>query len=157
MKMEIKRQLKTLNVLYVSILGILSVGALFVVIMVFNTGEIPIFNAGDVSLIKSVAIMALLVGIPVSHIFFYKKIKHINANLSVLKKIELYKFAFLVRISVLEAIGFLGLIGYWVSADKSFLYMFGVVFVLFLIHAPTKNKLMNDLKFTQEEESEILE
>ncbi len=156
MKMEIKKQLKTLNLLYILILGVLSVGALFVVIMVYKAGEIAIFNEEDVSLIKTIVIIALLVGIPVSHIFFFKKIKHINPNLSVIKKIELYKTAFLVRITVLESIGVLGLIGYWVSADKSFLYMFGVVFILFLVHAPTKSKLINDLNFTEEEENEIL-
>ncbi len=156
MKLEVKKQLKQLNMLYILILGILSIGALFVVIMVFKTGNIPIFDAEDVSLIKAIVIIALLVGIPVSHIFFLKKLKHISPKLSVVNKIQYYKTAFIVRISVLEAIGVLGLIGYWVSADKSFLYMFGVVFILFLVHAPTKNKLLNDLKLSEAEEEEIL-
>ncbi len=155
-KPEVNRKFKTLNLIYVAILASLSIAAIFSVIMVFKSGAMPVFGTGDNDLIKSIVIIALLVGIPVSHIFFYKKVKHIDKSLPVLQKMAMYQTAFIVRVSMLEGIGLLALIGYLISADKSFLYMFGVIFILFIIHAPTRNKLSSDLDLTEEEEEEIL-
>jgi hypothetical protein len=155
MQADIKKQFKTLNLIYVAILGSLSVAAIFSVVYIFKSGALPVFDAENQAVIKSIVIIAILVGIPISHIFFYKKIKHIDSSLAIIVKMKLYQTAFMIRIAMLEAIGLLAMIGYLVTADKSFLYMFGVVFVLFLIHAPTRSKLINDLNLTEEEEGEF--
>ena len=152
MQADIKKQFKTLNILYAAILVSISLAALFTVFFVFRSGHLPIFDAEHQALIKTVVIISLLVGIPVSHIFFYKKIKHINPDIQVVNKLRFYQTAFIVRVAMLEAIGLIALIGYLVTADKSFLYMFAVVFILFMIHAPTKNKLCSDLNLSEQEE-----
>ncbi len=152
MQPELKSQFKTLNLIYIAILISMSIAAIASVFIVFKLGQLPIFNADNQAVIKSIVVIALLAGIPVSHIFFFKKIKHIDNSISLLSKIRMYRSAFIVRIAMLEGIGILASIGYLVSADKSFLYMFGVVFILFIIHAPTKNRISNDLSLTDEEE-----
>lgn len=156
MELTIKKQFKTLNIIYLAILISMSVIAIFSVIYTFKSGALPVFGEKDQSYLKSIVIIALLIGIPVSHIFYHKKIKHIDASLPLNKKITMFRPAFIVRIVMLEAIGLLAIIGYLTTADKSFLYMFGVVFVLYIIHAPTKQRLINDLEMTQEEEDELL-
>jgi len=156
MQEDIKKLFKNVNLLYVAILGTMSVAAVLGVVFVFKLGALPVFDESEQSLIKSIVIIALLTGIPVSHIFFYKKIKHISPDLSLVKKINMYKVAFIVRVALLEAIGLIAMIGYLVSADNSFLYMFGVVFVLFIIHAPTKAKISSDLSLSEEEEELFL-
>ena len=155
MEIKIKKQFRGLNLLYLAILGLMSIAVVLSVVMVYKAGAIPVFASEELGTIKAIVIIALLVGIPVSHIFYYKKIKHINPKLQLAQKISMFKTAFIVRISVLEAIGLLAIIGYFVTADKSFLYMFGVVFVLFIIHAPTKQRISNDLELSEEEDEEL--
>ena len=144
-----------MNLLYLVILGSMSVAAIFSVFMVYKAGAIPVFESNELNAIKSMVVIALLVGIPVSHIFYHKKIKHINPELPLHTKLIMFQTAFIVRVAVLEAIGLLATIGYFVTADKSFLYMFGVVFVLFIIHAPTRQRISTDLDLS-EEEGELL-
>lgn len=155
MQADIKRQFKILNLIYATILGTLSLAAVFSVVFIFKAGFLPVFDADNQAIIKTVIIISLLFGIPVSHVFFYKKIKNIKPSLNIVVKMKMYRLAFMVRIAMLEAIGLLALIGYLVTADKSFLYMFGVVFILFLVHAPTRNKLINDLNLAETEEEEF--
>ncbi len=152
---KIKKQFRNLNIIYLVILGTLSIAALTSVIIVYNVGAIAVFDHQSINIVKSVVIIALLVGIPVSHVFFHKKIKHIDRSLGLSTKITFFQTAFIVRIAMLEGIGLLGIIGYFTTADKSFLYMFGVVFILFIIHAPTKQRISSDLELS-EEEGELL-
>ncbi|TLX76109.1 hypothetical protein E9993_07815 [Labilibacter sediminis] len=156
MDSSIKKQIKTLNIIYLAILISMSAALIFSLVFIYKSGAIPVFGADDQGFIKSMVIIALLVGIPVSHIFFHKKVKHINSDLPLSKKVAMFQTAFIVRIAMLEAIGLLAVIGYLVAADKSFLYMFGVVFVLFIIHAPTKQRICGDLELSEEEENQIL-
>jgi len=137
------------------ILGSMSMAAILTMYLVFKVGGIHIFEADDSDMIKSVVIIALLVGIPVSHIFYHKKIKHINESLKLSQKISMFRVAFIVRIVMLEGIGLLTTIAYLITADKSFLYMFGVVFILFIIHAPTRQRLSNDLELSEEDKEAL--
>ncbi len=156
MQPELKNQFKTINIIYATILVSMSIAAIISVVLVYKMGTIPVFAPEDQAVIKTIVIIALLVGIPVSHIFFFKKIKHIDTSLSILDKIKMYQTAFISRIAILEGIGILAAISYLITADKSFLYMFGVVFILFLIHAPTKSRISNDLNFTEEDEESFI-
>ncbi len=155
MNSNIKKQFKRLHTIYIIILGSLSIAALLSVYMVFKMGILPVFDAETLNLLKTVVILALLIGIPVGHIFYFKKIKHIDKALELGKKLTMFQFAFIVRIALLEGIGLLIMMAYLVAADKSFLYMFAVVFVLFIIHAPTKHRIANDMDLT-DEETELL-
>lgn len=151
MNSNIKKQFKRLHTIYILVLGFLSIAALLSVYMVFKMGMLPVFDAQTLSLLKTVVIMALLIGIPVGHIFYFKKIKHIDKALDLGKKLAMFQLAFIVRIALLEGIGLLTMMAYLVAADKSFLYMFAVVFVLFIIHAPTKHRIISDMELTDEE------
>ncbi|WP_235207922.1 hypothetical protein [Saccharicrinis fermentans] len=137
------------------ILGSMSMAAVLTMYLVFKTGGIHIFEPDSLNMIKSLVIIALLVGIPVSHIFYHKKIKHINESLKLAQKIAMFRVAFIVRIVMLEGIGLLSTIGYLVTADKSFLYMFGVVFILFIIHAPTRQRISSDLALSEEDKEAL--
>ncbi len=152
MDTNIKKQFRGLHFIYMVILGSMSIATILTVYIVFKVGAIAVFEMDSVNVIKSIVIMALLVGIPVSHIFYHKKTKHIDSTLRLSSKIAMFRTAFVVRIAMLEGIGLLTIIGYLVTADKSFLYMFVVVFVLFLIHAPTKQRICNDLELSEEDE-----
>lgn len=156
MQKNIKNIFKQINFIYIAILSTKSVVAIVGVLLVYKLGALPVFDNSMQDLIKSIVVLALLIGIPVSHIFFHKRIKHINVDLPLAKKIQMYRSAFIVRIALLEAIGVIAMIGYIVSGDNSFLYMFGVVFVLFIIHAPTKVKIINELSLTEEEEADFV-
>lgn len=155
MDIKIKQQYKGLNLIYLIILGSMSAAAILAVYFVFKAGALSIYEFDEQNIIKSVIIIALLVGIPVGHIFYQKKMKHINVDLNLGKKINMFKTAFIIRIAMLEGIGLLTLIGYLITGDKSFLYMFAVVFILFIIHAPTRQRIISDLELSDEEQEQL--
>ncbi len=149
---EIKSQRRVLTIIYIAILIGLTFVALFGMFYVKSHGAVNVFEEQSNYMIKSIVVLALLVGIPVSHLFYNKKIKHINEEWPLKNKLNHFKTAFIVRIVMLEAIAVLSVVAYLLNADKSFLYMFGVIFVLFIIHAPTKNRIVTDLQLTEEEQ-----
>ncbi len=152
METEIKKKLKLLNVIYLVIMGTMSIAALASVYLVYKIGALSVFDDQTINMLKSLVIIALLAGIPVSHIFYHKKIKHIDAELPLLKKLNMFQIAFVVRIAMLEGIGLLTAICYLIAADNSFLYMFGVVFILFIIHAPTRQRISTDLNLIEDDD-----
>ena len=151
MNLNIKKQFRGLNIIYIAVLGSLSLATLLSIYMVFKMGPISIFDDEGLHFLKGLVIMALLVGIPVGHIFYFNKIKHINKDLQLGKKLAMFQLAFIVRIVLLEGIGLLAMIAYLVTADKAFLYMFAVVFILFIIHAPTKQRIISDMQLRDDE------
>ncbi len=149
---DTKAQKKSLNLIYIAIMIGLTFIALFGMFYVKSHGAVNAFSEESNYAIKSIVVLALLVGIPVSHLFYHKKIKHINEEWPLINKLRHFRTAFIVRIVMLEAIAVLSIVAYLLNADSSFLYMFGVVFVLFIIHAPTKNRITTDLQLTEEEQ-----
>lgn len=150
-----KKQRTKLNLIYIAIMSGLTIMAIFAMYFVRANGPVQVFSPDSNYTIKTLVIMALLIGVPVSHLFYHKKIKHISSEWELTRRIKHFRIAFIVRIAVLESLGLLFIIAYLLNADKSFMYMFGVIFVLFIIHAPTKNRIATDLELDEEEQIKL--
>ncbi|WP_075601938.1 hypothetical protein [Saccharicrinis aurantiacus] len=150
-----KKQRTTLNLIYIAIMSALTLMAIFAMYFVRANGAVEAFSPDSNYTIKTMVIMALLIGIPVSHLFYHKKIKHISQEWELSRRLTHFRTAFIVRIAVLEGVGLLSIIAYLLNADKSFMYMFGVIFVLFIIHAPTRNRIATDLELNEEEQAKL--
>jgi hypothetical protein len=46
----------------------------------------------------------------------------------------------------MEALAVLGLLGYLMSADTTFLYVFALLFLAFLINRPAKSNILRELE-----------
>jgi ferric iron reductase protein FhuF len=95
---------------------------------------------------KAVILILSLGGIPASYFFHTKKIKHLNQELSFDEKLMQYKSSFFIKIVTLEALAVLGLIGYMLTADNTFIYVFALLFLAYLINRPTLHSISNEIE-----------
>lgn len=100
--------------------------------------------------LKSIILVLALAGIPASHFFHSRKTRLIDPAISFHEKLIQYKKSFFVKIATMEALAVLGLLGYLVSADTTFLYVFALLLLAFLINRPGRNSIIQELKPEEE-------
>jgi len=104
--------------------------------------------------LKSVILILSLGGIPASYFFHSKKIKHLNPDLPLQLKINQYKTSFLIKIITLEALSVLGILSYMLTADNTFLYIFALLFLAYLINRPTQNGIIEEIESNNPEKTD---
>ncbi len=115
-----------------------------------DAGPVLEWNLTQRENLKSIILVLALAGIPASHFFHSRKTRHIDADLPFHEKLILYKNSFFVKIATMEALAVLGLLGYLVSADTTFLYVFALLFLAFLINRPGRNSITRELEPEEE-------
>lgn len=118
--------------------------------VVKDAGPVLEWNLTQQENLKSIILVLALAGIPASHFFHSRKTRHIDADLSFHEKLILYKNSFFVKIATMEALAVLGLLGYLVSADTTFLYVFALLLLAFLINRPGRNSITRELEPEEE-------
>jgi len=113
--------------------------------VVENNGPIIEWNLTQKENVKSVILILALAGIPASHFFHSKKTRLIDPEIPFHEKLTRYKNSFFIKIVTIKALAVLGLLGYMASADTTFLYVFALLFVAFLINRPGKNSITREL------------
>ena len=113
--------------------------------VVENNGPIIEWNLTQKENVKSVILILALAGIPASHFFHSKKTRLIDPEIPFYEKLTRYKNSFFIKIVTIKALAVLGLLGYMASADTTFLYVFALLFVAFLINRPGKNSITREL------------
>lgn len=103
--------------------------------------------------LKSVILILSLGGIPASYFFHSQKVKHIISDLPMQTKINQFKISFLIKIITLEALAVLGILSFMITADNTFLYIFSLLFVAYLINRPTKNSIIEEIEANTPEET----
>lgn len=111
-----------------------------------NIGPVIDWTLTQKENLKSVILILALAGIPASYIFHSKKIRHINVELPFEEKLKQFRSSFFIKIVTLEALSILGLIGYMLTADNTFLYVFALLFLAYLINRPTKNSISSEIE-----------
>ncbi|PWD99923.1 hypothetical protein [Marinilabilia rubra] len=127
---------------------LLAMAAMFFIALftVKNIGPVIEWTLVQKENFKSVILILALGGIPASYFFHSKKIKHIDSELPFEEKLKQFKSSFFIKIVTLEALAILGLIGYMLTADNTFLYVFALLFLAYLINRPTKNNITNEIE-----------
>jgi hypothetical protein len=114
--------------------------------VVKEMGPIVEWNLAQRENLKAIIIILALAGIPASHIFHSRKTRHIDSDLSLHSKLIQFRNSFFIKISTMEALAVLGLLGYLMSADTTFLYVFALLFLAFLINRPAKGNILRELE-----------
>lgn len=118
--------------------------------IVKDAGPVIEWNLTQRENLKSIILILALAGIPASHFFHSRKTRLIDPESSVYEKLIQYKNSFFVKIATMEALAVLGLLGYMVSADTTFLYVFALLLLAFLINRPGRNSIMRELEPEEE-------
>lgn len=111
---------------------------MFIGIIEWTTNEIETF--------KTIIILLALAGIPAAFILHSKRVKRISSVLPFHDQIRRYKAGFFIKIITIEALAVLSLIGYLVTFEKTFLYMFALLFVAYLLTIPIASKIAEELE-----------
>lgn len=144
--MQTEKIIRQIRILFWVILSAMAVMFLIALFIVKNLGPVIEWTLTQKENFKSVILILALGGIPASYFFHSKKVKHIRSDLPFEEKLRQFKNSFFIKIVTLEALSVLGLIGYMLTADNTFLYVFALLFIAYLINRPTKSNIINEIE-----------
>lgn len=128
------------------LLGALTAMLFTALIIVKNIGPVIEWTVTQKETLKSVILILALGGIPASYFFHTKKVKHITQDLPITEKLKQFRNSFFIKITTLEALSVLGLLAYMLTADTTFLYVFALLFLAYIINRPSKNNILNEIE-----------
>jgi hypothetical protein len=140
------KSINQIKTIFWTLFGLITVMLLMAVFTIKNTGPLMDWNLTQRENLKSVILILSLGGIPASYFFHSKKIKHLRPDLPLQMKIKHYKISFLIKIITLEALSVLGILSYMLTSDNTFLYVFSLLFLAYLINRPTKHGIIEELE-----------
>ena len=144
--MQTEKIIRQIRILFWAILAAMAVMFFIALFTIKSIGPVIEWTTMQKENFKSIILILALGGIPASYFFHSKKVKHINKHLPFEEKLKQFKSSFFIKIVTLEALSILGLIGYMLTADKTFLYVFALLFIAYLINNPTKHKITNEIE-----------
>jgi hypothetical protein len=152
--METNKIIGQIKAIFWAILGAMGIILIVALVTVKNIGSVIDWTLTQKENLKSIILLLALGGIPASYFFHSKKVKHINPDLPVEKKLSQYKTSFFIKIVTLEALSILGLLAYMLTADNTFLYIFALLFLAYILNRPTKHNILNEIEPEEIEEPE---
>ncbi len=147
------KSVNQIKIIFWTLFGLMVIMLLMAVFIIKNTGPLMEWDLTQRENLKSVILILSLAGIPVSYFFHSKKIKHLNPDLPLELKISQYKISFLIKIITLEALSVLGILSYMLTADNTFLYIFALLFLAYLINRPTRNGIIEEIESNKPDET----
>ncbi|MBZ4676253.1 MAG: hypothetical protein JG782_872 [Anaerophaga sp.] len=144
--MNTNKILRQIKLLFWTILAAMLVMMIIALLVVRQMGPVVEWTISQKENFKAMILILSLGGIPASYFFHTKKIKHLNQELSFDEKLMQFKSSFFIKIVTLEALAVLGLIGYMLTADNTFIYVFALLFLAYLINRPTLHNISNEIE-----------
>jgi len=142
---------KQIQLLYYVILVGLFIFGIAAWYFVFRNGNMMLINASMERTIYTILIILVFVGIPVSYVFHKKSVAHIDPALSLSDKLIKYRKILFVKLVTLEGLAMFSLIGYIVSAGKSYLYIYLILLVVYLMSYPGKKNIGEELHLDEKQ------
>lgn len=148
------KSVNQIKIIFWTLFGLMALMLLMAVFIIKNTGPLMDWSLSQRENLKSVILILSLGGIPASYFFHSKKIKHLNPDLPLQLKINQYKTSFLIKIITIEALSVLGILSYMLTADNTFLYIFALLLLAYLINRPTQNGIIEEIESNNPDESD---
>ena len=146
--------LKAIRILYLALLAGQVIFALIVTVLV-ETGTL----AGGNNLLTTILQVALIVmaagAIPASFFLFRKRLSDINPEEELGKKLEEFRAALILRMALCEFPAMFAIIAYFITHDRSFLWMVIILIGHFLFIYPSNNKIIGSLQLNSSEQSSL--
>jgi hypothetical protein len=146
--------LKAIRILYLALLIGQIMFSLIVTVLV-ETGVIS-YGMNSLTSVMQVAIIVMAaVAIPASFFLFRKRLSEIDPEEGLEKKLEKYRAALIIRMALCEFPAMFAIIAYFVTTNRSFLWMVILLIGNFLLIYPSNNKIVNSLQLNSSEQSSL--
>jgi hypothetical protein len=146
--------LKAIRILYFAMLA----GQVIFAAIVTTLVETGVLSNGidSVSFIMQVVIIVIAAcAIPASFILFRKRLADINPEEDLAKKIEKYRAALILRMALCEFPAMFAIIAYFITTNRSFLWITILLIGNFLLIYPSRDKIIQQLQLNSSEQSSL--
>jgi hypothetical protein len=146
--------LKAIRILFFALLIGQVIFALIVTVLV----ETGVLGTGDHELTPIMQVSIIVIAattIPASFFLFRKRLAVINPEEELGKKIELYRAALILRMALCEMPVLFAIIVFFLTHDRSFLWMTIILIANFLFIYPSNEKIINQLQLDSSEQSTL--
>jgi hypothetical protein len=146
--------LKAIRILYFAMLA----GQVIFAVIVTTLVETGILSRGmnSVTVFMQVAVILFAaVAIPASLILFRKRLADIGPEEDLAKKLEKYRAALIIRMALCEFPALFAIIAYFVTTNRSFLWIILLLIGNFLLIYPARDKLIQQLQLDSSEQSSL--
>ena len=149
--MNPKTVYKQIQLLYIAILIGLLIFGVAAYYFVAGTDNMMLIDPSTERTVYSILILLVFIGIPVSYIFHKKSSSHINPELSISEKLVKYRKSLFIKLITIEGLVMFSLIGYIVAGTKTYLYIYLILVVVYLISYPGKSTIRQEMQLDDEE------
>jgi hypothetical protein len=146
--------LKAIRILYIALLAGQILFALIVTILV-ETGMLSTGINSLTPVLQVAIILIAAVAIPASFFLFRKRLTEIDPEENLGKKLEKYRAALIIRMALCEFPVMFAIIIYFITHDRSFLWIVIVLISNFLFIFPSNSKITNSLQLNSSEQSSL--
>ena len=146
--------LKAIRILYLAMLAGQVLFALIVTVLV----EADMLSNGINSLTPILQVAVILIAavtIPASFFLFRKRLSEINPEENLGKKLEKYRAALILRLALCQMPSMFAIIAYFISTNRSFLWMIIILISNFLFIYPGRDKIISQLQLNSSEQSSL--
>ena len=150
-----KEALRSISVFFYAMVG----GMLIFAIIVFalNLLEKPALEDESVTNIFLVVVLLIAaISLIVATRIYPKRIAAANVTgLTLMDKLNIYRAALIFYLALCEGAGLFAIIVYFLTGNKLFLIVVGVVLLAMLLKRPEKSKIFNELQLSSQEQLEL--
>jgi hypothetical protein len=146
--------IKAIRVLYFALLA----GQLLFAILVSVLVETGVLSNGvqSVTSIFQVAVLVIAATtVPASFFIFRKRLSDVSAEKTLDKKLEKYRAALILRMALCEMPALFAIIAYFLTHNRSFLWMTILLIINFLFIYPTNSRIIDQLQLGSSEQSTL--
>lgn len=136
-----KNQIKQMQVIYWSVFTLLLLVG--VVSMLFAPKITPLidWSVGEIEQFKTIVVLFTMLGVPGAFYLHNYQIKKIDKDAQFHTKVGIYKMGVFIKIIVIEVIGILSSVGFLITTETYFLYLYVIAFILYLYIMPISSKI----------------
>ncbi|HNW99016.1 MAG TPA: hypothetical protein PKK00_11460 [Bacteroidales bacterium] len=113
--------------------------------------ESAITDKNTIQYFWTISMLLTLSVIPATYYLFKKKISGISEEQTFIQKLIVYRSAFILKMAMLEACGFINIIFYQLTGNMYILYAAIIALIIMIINYPNKSTISSELKLTPEE------
>lgn len=149
-----KEALRAIKILFY----ILFIGVVFSTAVVFILIQIQGPLLPDKSLNREFLVVTLFLSaacLTISNTLYKKRINAARLTLPLLQKLEIYRAALVLYMSLCEAAAILTVIAFYMTGEFLFLVIIGAILVSMLMRRPENFKFINELQLDSKEQMEL--
>ncbi len=139
-----------IRLVFILVAGGLTMFALLALYFVGQHGAFMTLSVSDAIILKTVLLLLALVGIPSSYMFQNRIIKNSISDQDVIVKLLKYRRVFFIKIMTLEGLMLMSLLCFLATAQYSYMSVFGILGVVYLLNYPRKETILTDLQIEED-------